>query len=181
MSLRDLLTPVCQVLQEEGIGYAIIGAFAVAAWGNVRGTGDIDILCEARDLEKLKTALRRAGLSFEHRKGDPGDPVQHVIRIHVPAGQGIDEIEIVAGIADAPKDIIARARSAKVDDLTLQVAGPEDMMILKLLAGSPIDVQDALGILRSKRRLLDFKLLHDICPERLQDALQELIARPERV
>jgi len=43
MNLRDVLARIDGLLKRCGIEYAVIGGYAVAAWGEVRATRDIDL------------------------------------------------------------------------------------------------------------------------------------------
>jgi hypothetical protein len=54
MNLRDILAPLERLLKQYHVPYAVIGGYAVAAWGEVRATRDIELLCHTRDLEVVK-------------------------------------------------------------------------------------------------------------------------------
>ena len=62
VTLGNLLVPLNQLLRNERIGYAVIGGYAVASWGVVRATRDLDLLCETADLNHLKEALKKKQL-----------------------------------------------------------------------------------------------------------------------
>jgi predicted nucleotidyltransferase len=172
MSLREVLTPVLRVLETLHIPYAVIGGYAVAAWGQIRATRDIDLVCESSDLDRLKTALAEASLRFEHRRGDSEDPIGHVIRVEVPVNDGVEEIDIIAEIRDAPAGIVRRSRRVALEGLNLQIAAPEDMLLLKVLAGSPLDLEDARSILHAND--LQMKDLQLNWPPRLLHILKNL-------
>ena len=59
--------------------------------------------------------------------------------------------------------------------MLVPVASPEDTIVLKLPAGSPRDLEDALGILRLQGGRRDVSLLRDLCPNSLHDALGRLL------
>ena len=82
MSLAGFFGPLDELLQRSGVRYAVIGAYAVAAWGTIRATRDLDLLIEVKDIEPLCDALSQAGFNFEYRPGDPDDPIQCVLRLH---------------------------------------------------------------------------------------------------
>jgi hypothetical protein len=52
----------------EGVGLA--GGLAVAAWGEIRATREVDFVTN-RGLEDIQAALRNAGIGFVTRLGDP--------------------------------------------------------------------------------------------------------------
>ena len=55
---------ICQALQEADVVYAVVGGFAVALHGAVRGTIDIDIAIQwnMQNLQRTELALKKIGL-----------------------------------------------------------------------------------------------------------------------
>jgi len=181
MSLRDILAPLDRLLKQHQVQYGVIGGYAVAAWGEVRATRDIDLLCRVKDLEAVMSALRKSNLDFEHRVGDADDPISDVIRVQVgPAGTPY-EVDLLAGIRGAPPGIFERLRLVPIDDLEVPVASPEDVIVLKLLGGSARDLEDARNILRVQGDRLDLTLLRRLCPESLNETLENLLNPESRI
>lgn len=58
------LYKVCSALQSAGIPYAVVGGYAVALHGVIRGTFDVDIVIKwtLENLKKLETTLSELGL-----------------------------------------------------------------------------------------------------------------------
>lgn len=58
------ISEVCDCLAEAKIPYAIVGGYAVALHGVIRGTVDVDIVIEwtLKNLEKTEVALKKLGL-----------------------------------------------------------------------------------------------------------------------
>ncbi len=71
--VRDRLLRATAALDQAGIGYAVIGGNAVAAWVSrvdesvVRATRDVDLLVRREDMAAITAALEGAG--FRHRTG----------------------------------------------------------------------------------------------------------------
>ncbi len=177
MTLESILAPLVRLLEKDHISYAIIGGYAVAAWGEMRATRDVDFLCGVQDLGNLRSALQAAGYSFEHRTGDLDDPISEVIRIDVGSADSMYEIDMLAGIRGAPSGVLQRSRTVQLENMNLKVAGPEDMIILKLLGGSPLDIEDARGILRVQNHKIDRELLLQICPDQVRGTLASLVVQ----
>jgi predicted nucleotidyltransferase len=175
MKLKDLLAPLEELFKREQIGYAVIGGYAVAVWGEIRATRDIDLLCNAADMGLVVTALRKAGMGFERRTGDLDDPVSEVVRIEMSSEGSAYEIDVLAGIRGAPRGIVDRARQVPLEGFVLPVSSPEDTIVLKLLAGSHRDMEDALGIIRLQSGRMDLALLRDLCPPDLRSTLDSLL------
>lgn len=175
MNLHVMLAPITGLLERARIEYAIIGGYAVAAWGELRATRDVDLLCSIKDLDLLKSALKASGVGFEHRVGDVEDPISDVIRIDAGTTEELYEIDVLAGIRGAPAGLLQRSRTVQIENLALKVACPEDMIVLKLLGGSALDIEDARGILRIQKQSIDRSLLERICPDLLKGALANLL------
>ncbi len=111
MNLHDVLAPLVLLFQRYQIEYAVIGGYAVAAWGELRATRDVDLLCRPRDLGLLKSALESAALPFYHRVGDAEDPISDVVRIEAGSGDTVFEIDVLAGIRGAPAGLFQRCRT----------------------------------------------------------------------
>ena len=176
MSFEDHLLPIDAAFRAERMGYAIIGAYAVATWGAVRGTRDLDILIETEAVTRIAKALERSGYSVELRTGDADDPIGTVVRAQSGSGEELQQIDIVAGIRGAPPGIVARARPVRLASVTVPVASPEDIIVLKLLAGSPQDLEDIRGIVRMQGDRLARRLVTEMCPSPLQATLDTLLS-----
>ena len=175
MKLRDVLFPLDQLFRNHRIEYAVIGGYAVAAWGEPRATRDLDLLCSAKDENALAAALRDAGLNFEHRLGELDDPISGVIHVELGTAGNPYDIDVLFGIRGAPGGIFARVRLVQIEDLMIPVASPEDTIILKLIGGSARDIDDARSILRTHKDFVDHSLLVRLCPDGLKDLLQKTI------
>ncbi len=173
--LREVLAPLAAVFEAERIRFAVIGAYAVAAWGAIRATQDIDLFCSLSDVARLVRALGEAGLQPEHRTGDQEDPIASVIRIPPPSPNELFEVDILSGIRGAPAGLLDRVRWVQLQDLRLPVSSPEDTVVLKLIGGSPRDLADATGIIGAQGKRLSIQLVRELCPEGLEESLNELL------
>ena len=72
--VRERLERATAALNRAGIGYAVAGGHAVAAWVSrvdeaaTRTTRDVDLLVRRSDLEAVKEALGAAGFVYRHSK-----------------------------------------------------------------------------------------------------------------
>ena len=146
------------------------------AWGEVRATQDLDLLSSSTAVSRLVKRLEKAGLRFDHRTGDPDNPIESVVRIEMGSAENPYEVDILAGIRGAPPGILDRVHAVEFRGLIIPVASPEDTVILKLLGGSARDLEDALSILRIQGNRLSLRLIRDLCPEQTKETLNRLIA-----
>jgi hypothetical protein len=175
MNFPDILKQIDALFKNCRIPYALIGGYAVAAWGEERATRDIDLLC-THDSSDVIAELKKERLQFEHSIGDWDDPISEVIRIDMGAAANPFEVDILFGIKNAPAGILNRVRPIQIENLVIPVASPEDMLVLKLLGGSPRDLEDAGSILQIQKNKLDLNLLRGLCPENVRNALERLLS-----
>ena len=155
---------------------AIIGGLALAAWNHARYTRDADVLVAIppEQVDGLVTALVKAGFLTRH------DPPLRIID-----GQGIVQFtfqpadalmpfqfDVLLAMTPFQRESLSRAvpRRLPGDDAAVAVVRPDDLIVIKLLAGRIIDRADAAMVLRENRNDIDFDHLHRvIVAEGLED------------
>lgn len=142
------------MLDAAKIPYMVIGGQAVLLHGEPRLTMDVDItLGVGRD--KLDAVL--AALSKENLAPVPPNPADFVRQTNVlpahdqKAGQRVDLI-----FTDTPYEsqAVARAIKRSIGGMQVRYVCAEDLLIHKIFAGRPRDLEDARGVwLRQKNKL----------------------------
>jgi len=154
-SLTDALLRLERLAAGIGRPYAVIGGLAVILRVAVRPTDDLDVLVAAAgtEAERLLEVARQHGYRFD--EDEARDLLEvGLIRLRSPAEGGYD-LDII--LADAPflEQVVARSTSVAVEGLSLQVATPEDLLLLKLEANRPDDIEDVLSIKDALEERLD--------------------------
>jgi len=142
----NLLAETLRALDSHGLRCAVIGAAAMAAHGVARATMDVDLLLVGRDSldSQAWDGLRRAGVLVEIRRGTPDDPLVGVIRLR----HGDDlPIDVVVGAAPWQRRAVDRAVVSEILGVRAPVATAQDLVLLKLYAGSPQDRWDVQRLL----------------------------------
>lgn len=131
--LADSYVELTEALDRLGVPWALAGAFAVMTHsGRVRDTTDVDFLVAWHD-ELLET-IEGVGFVVYRVHADPGDP-PHVVR----SRKGDDVADFLVALSDYQLTALDRS----VDNL-LTV---EDVLVHKLIAGRPRDLDDIRAIL----------------------------------
>lgn len=143
-----LLLDVIGVLRRLRIPYAIIGAVAASFHGVVRASMDADALIALppgrAHVEMLRDVLHKAGLKSVYRRGDVGDPVGAVVNVEDRFDNRVDLLMNIHGMTDA---VFSRTVEAEFMKARIRVVGVEDFIAMKILAGSPKDLNDAADVL----------------------------------
>ena len=67
MDFKLVLEKILTAFTEQKIRYALMGGFALGAWGVARGTADIDLLVNREDMEKVDTIMKGLGYKSAYR------------------------------------------------------------------------------------------------------------------
>ena len=124
--------------------YALIGGFAVAAWGVPRATQDIHfaVAIGTKNVEELALFL-----NGRYEAGGAGDPLRGVIRTTVAASSVSVPVQLIVLPDAITEAVFQEVTTLSFMNRTVPVVGWERLVILKLYAGGPQDVFDARQIL----------------------------------
>ena len=145
-SLQEVLSKFLDLLDREGIRGALIGGLAVATWGSPRSTEDIDLLAELAQSPELEDAMRAEGWRVSWHRGGREDPIPLLLRLEsVHVGPKID---VICATRHWERAILDRAVQVTLPGgRRVPVVTPEDLIVLKLLAGGPQDLIDVADLL----------------------------------
>jgi len=171
----NVIEAVSKVLESIGTPYALIGARAVGARGHPRMTLDYDFLiADSRVLERETWKdLENSGAMVDPRKGDFDDPIAGVVHIAFADGA---EADVLLAKWNWELEILERAESLDVGGWVVPVPITSDLILLKLAAGGPVDLQDVVALLATDRETLTSEI--DLKIDRVQpdvSAVWELI------
>jgi len=126
--------------------FALIGAFAFARVALPRATADIDYIIQPGSGTLQEIAKSLDGTA---RIGNISDPLVGTVSYNLPDKHGIIPIQLIqfpkAWEDEALKDI----QTETIEQEPLRFVSWRALLLLKLYAGSPIDMQDAQAILDS--------------------------------
>jgi len=144
---KTLLIRIARELSNAGLPYMIIGGQAVLLYGSPRLTRDIDLTLGV-SIDEMKKVLETAA----HMDLDiiPKDIEAFIKRTFVLPSRdkatGI-RIDLIFSFTPYEKQAIARARPILFDETPVMFASMEDVIIHKIFAGRPRDLEDAVAIL----------------------------------
>lgn len=145
-----LLKSLAQVLDKAKIPYMVIGGQAVLVYGEPRLTRDIDLTLGVTPdaLPEVLHLVSRADLQVL-----VDDPEEFVRRtwvlptLHPETGLRVD---FVFSWTPYERQALQRARKIEIAGYPVRFAAPEDIIIHKILAGRPRDLEDVRSILRKQ-------------------------------
>jgi hypothetical protein len=154
--LEPPLSEAIDFLETHGYRYAVIGGIAVAVWGTIRATRDVDLKVLVPDLDyaAMRTAIRAA---FP----EPGRPHAPENPLIVSTNIGGVVVDFLLALPGYEEQIITRAVRRELGNLQAWVCAPEDLVIQKAVAGRARDWQDIEGILIEQHGRLGLDYLED--------------------
>jgi len=152
----ELLRALAAVLAEHGHAWYVFGAQAVLVWGRPRFTADVDVTVRLvpEDPERFVAAMVRSGFSIRFAAGNDFVRRTRVLPfVHEASGWPLDVVLAGPGLEER---FLNRAVFVDLgDDLRVPVLSAEDLIVTKVLAGRPNDLEDIRGILRERLERLD--------------------------
>jgi hypothetical protein len=172
---RELLAALARVLAAWGPWY-VFGAQAVVAYGVPRLSADVDVTIRLTpDTPSAFADAMRAG-GFTLRVTDP----QFVERtrvmpfVHTATGMPVDVVLAGSGLEDM---FLSRVRSLDIGGTIVPMLDIEDLVIAKVLAGRPKDIDDAQALWRVHGSRLNAGRIRSVLTE-LEGALSQNDLRP---
>jgi len=148
-ALAEILSRL-ETAQRQGLlsRYALIGGFAVSAWGVPRATQDIDfaIAIDQADPQALATFI-----GGRYQAGEPDDPLRGVVTISIEVEHEPISLQLVCFPSLLTELVFRHVETLSVLESSVPVVSWQALIILKLYAGGPHDLLDVHQILKVRR------------------------------
>lgn len=178
-TLRDFL----RILDERNLEYALMGGFAVRAYGIPRPTYDVDftIGIPREELNSFYESLEESGYTVpeQYRSGwvdqIAGMPL---VKFKLYIGSESIDVDVFLAESDYQKELLKRRRKAEIDNLTAWLVTPEDLLLLKLIANRPRDLGDIADIRVVQGDLDEPYMRHWAAELDIADRLEKMLSEP---
>ncbi len=136
--------------------FAVVGGVATTILGYLRVTQDVDLVVDC----DVPAAIRLLSELIQDGYRQPFDDVERIIRVSriLPlenAETGVS-IDLAIGESGFEKQIVSRSIPQKIGNGTINVATPEDIILMKLIASRDKDLGDIDGLIAVHGRELDW-------------------------
>ncbi len=140
---EETLVKVANFLDSLSVPYMVIGGQAVLLYGEPRLTRDIDITLGI-DIDKIELILKE--LSFYNFTALPENPSEFVKKTYVLPAEDLDlkiRVDFIFTQTPYERQAIGRANKITIKDNIINFVSIEDLLIHKIFAGRPRDIEDA--------------------------------------
>jgi hypothetical protein len=155
--IGELLAAVRAALEPLGIRWYLFGAQAAILYGAARLTADVDITLEAgpHPVEEILAALEARG--FAPRMGDALAFVTETRVLPMVHGPTRIPMDVVLAGPGPEERFLQNSTERLVDGVPVPVAAPHDLVVMKVLAGRPQDLEDVVAILAAQGPRVDIE------------------------
>ncbi|HEU4385922.1 MAG TPA: nucleotidyl transferase AbiEii/AbiGii toxin family protein [Anaeromyxobacteraceae bacterium] len=143
----ELLERVAKALDAAGIAYMVVGGQAVLLHGEARLTKDVDVTLAA-GLERLADVLAVAKAAGLGPLVDPESFTRRTLVLPCQDERTKLRVDFILSFSPYERQAIDRARLVTMGSAAVRFATAEDLVIHKMIAGRPRDVEDVKGVLR---------------------------------
>lgn len=169
-TLDQFYVQAIDLLDELKFPYVIIGGLAVSLIGEPRMTLDIDFILSIpeKDIQHfLKTAIDR-GFDLNMKKELQRINQTGTFRFSM----GLFHADVILASSEFESSVFKRRKKIKLAGKKAYFPSPEDLIILKIVAGREKDMLDAKSILIRHRGKLDRKYIEKWA-QRISDEAQD--------
>lgn len=162
------LAKLARALDARKLPYMLIGGQAVLVHGEPRLTRDMDITLAA-ETDRLPHLLDLlADLGWPPLPEDPADFVEQTLVLPCEDKATGIKMDFIFGLSKYEHEAVARAEAHVFLGVPVRFATAEDLIIHKVLAGRPRDLEDVEGVL-TKKPNLDLALIRKVLAEFTQE------------
>lgn len=153
--VADLLADLAAAFAAVNVDWFLFGAQAAIAYGVGRLTADVDVTArvpEGVPNARLSDALGQRG--FDSRFENPAIPEQGRVLpfVHRATSLPVDIVLAGPGLED---EFFARTRVHDFDGVLVPIVDVSDLIVMKVLADRPKDVEDVVTLLQVQTANID--------------------------
>ncbi len=161
MDFKTVTEELLAGFKAEGVQYALMGGFALGAWGVPRTTVDIDFLIHRDSLEKVHRIMTQMGYECAYQTENVS---QYVSQLKV-----FGEVDFLHAFREISLGMLQRAVEMKVFDETtcIKVLKIEDLIGLKVQAMAndesrkTIDLPDIESLIALYKKTIDWPVIEE--------------------
>ena len=168
----ELLADLATALSAARVEWYLFGAQAAIVYGAARLTADVDVTVRLPDtMSNQELTVHLVDRGFRPRISDSVfiERTRVIPFVHVATGLPTDVVLAGPGIEEL---FLARVHVRTIEDIQVQVASPEDIIVMKILAGRPKDLDDVRSIVAGLGAQLDTGYITDTL-KMLEEALAQ--------
>lgn len=160
-TVAELLRALAAVMAERGLPWYVFGAQAAIVWGSPRLSADVDITAtiEPSAVGAFVETMRQHGFDLLVRDTDFVARTRVLPFVHGRTRMPLDVVLAGPGLEE---EFLRRAIPIEIRGVPIPMISPEDLVITKVLAGRPKDIEDVRGVIHERRASLDEERVRNV-------------------
>jgi hypothetical protein len=140
-------------MRKRRLRWYVFGAQAAVAYGRPRMTADVDVTVDPgrTGAPALVEALSRAGFALRAALGE--DFLREARLLPLVHRRTAMPVDVVLAGPGLHGEFLARRRLVDIGGVRVPMISPEDLVVTKVLAGRPKDLEDLRGVLLEQESL----------------------------
>ena len=153
-AVAELLHALAAVMAERNLAWYVFGAQAAIVWGSPRLSADVDVTAtiEPAAVESFTATMKQHGFHLPVNDADLLARTRVLPFVHGRTRMPLDVVLAGPGLEE---DFLRRAIPVDIGGTSIPVISPEDLVITKVLAGRPKDIEDVRAVIHERRASLD--------------------------
>lgn len=144
---QPLLEKIAQGLDARGVPYMVIGGQAVLIYGEPRLTKDIDVTLGIGAERAQEIWDMAAHWGWQILVPSPLEFVRRTMVLPCVEPESGIRIDLIFSWSPYERQAIERARRVRIGQAQVRFAAPEDVIVHKIIAGRPRDLEDVRVLL----------------------------------
>ncbi len=161
----EALIEAVKVIEDASLDYCLFGGLAIQAYKRIRSTMDVDFMITIDEAKRndFIAKLQKNRFEFNTKNGivKIGD-FEFLRCVYTDKKYQIDVfVDFVTVKTDFQKQILRRKQRLNIFGLKINIASCEDLILLKVLSGRPLDLSDADVLIAENITSLDREYLKE--------------------
>lgn len=177
-TLEEFIKTVIQCLTESNIKYVIVGGLAAILYGRPRTTIDVDIIVDytsADEINRLENILKEKGFSLQIN--EILEVIKDKSHCSIFLKDYVYRIDLQGAYSSLDIRAIENRLLMKIYNLETYIEKIEDIIIDKLVYGSPQDYEDIIAIVIRQKDKLDLEYLKSVALiENVEKELRQILS-----
>jgi hypothetical protein len=180
MQFEKLLERIASVLDQQSVPYMVIGGQAVLVHGEPRLTKDIDITVDLEPFnpEPLLRLVTQLGLKV--LVSNPEAFLKETFVLPAIDTESGIRIDLICLLSQYEREAIQRGIRVPLGETTVNFIGLEDLVVHKIIAGRPRDIEDVRVIL-AKNKHANFTYIRSCLGQHDEGLGTDFLDRLEKV
>lgn len=180
----EALKQAVKVMRELKADYCLFGGLAMQAYKRIRATMDVDLMVAINksSISNLISKFETKGFKFDRKRGIVKISGFNLLRFtYTDKNYGLEIFVDIATVnTEFQKQMLSRKQRLDFFGIKINVASCEDLILLKTLAGRPIDKVDARVLIQENLGAIDKDYLKSQAKELgIARGLQQMLKNSE--